>query len=85
MTKFVVFTFLFSGIAITSCRTNNTKTEAFSTGQFYFAMNLSTDTATFGSGCFWCTEAIFQELKGVEKVTSGYSGGTVPNPTYEQV
>ena len=43
------------------------------------------DTATFGTGCFWCTEAIFQELKGVEKVTSGYSGGTVPNPTYEQV
>lgn len=43
------------------------------------------ETATFGTGCFWCTEAIFQQLKGVEKVTSGYSGGTVPNPTYEQV
>ncbi len=43
------------------------------------------DTATFGTGCFWCTEAIFQELEGVTKVTSGYSGGTVPNPTYEQV
>ncbi|HQW85331.1 MAG TPA: peptide-methionine (S)-S-oxide reductase MsrA [Ferruginibacter sp.] len=43
------------------------------------------ETATLGTGCFWCTEAIFQELKGVEKVTSGYSGGTVPNPTYEQV
>lgn len=43
------------------------------------------DTATFGTGCFWCTEAIFQQLEGVEKVTSGYSGGTVPNPTYEQV
>lgn len=43
------------------------------------------DTATFGTGCFWCTEAIFQQLEGVEKVTSGYSGGTVANPTYEQV
>ena len=43
------------------------------------------DTATFGTGCFWCTEAIFQQLEGVEKVTSGYSGGTVPNPTYEEV
>jgi peptide-methionine (S)-S-oxide reductase len=43
------------------------------------------DTATFGTGCFWCTEAIFQQLEGVEKVTSGYSGGTVPNPTYEQI
>lgn len=46
---------------------------------------LTTDTATFGTGCFWCTEAIFQQLEGVEKVTSGYSGGTVPNPTYEEV
>jgi peptide-methionine (S)-S-oxide reductase len=41
--------------------------------------------ATFGSGCFWCTEAIFQRLQGVEKVVSGYSGGHVENPTYEQV
>ncbi|NCS90010.1 MAG: peptide-methionine (S)-S-oxide reductase MsrA, partial [Ignavibacteria bacterium] len=43
------------------------------------------DTATFGSGCFWCTEAIFERLKGVMKVTSGYSGGNVPNPGYEAV
>jgi peptide-methionine (S)-S-oxide reductase len=41
--------------------------------------------ATFGTGCFWCTEAIFQELEGVVKVTSGYSGGHVDNPTYRQV
>ena len=43
------------------------------------------DTAYFGTGCFWCTEAIFQRLKGVAKVMSGYSGGNVPNPTYEEV
>lgn len=43
------------------------------------------DTATFGTGCFWCTEAIFEQLNGVLKVTSGYSGGQVPNPTYKQV
>lgn len=43
------------------------------------------DTATFGTGCFWCTEAIFQQLKGVKKVTSGYSGGHVKNPTYKEV
>jgi peptide-methionine (S)-S-oxide reductase len=43
------------------------------------------DTATFGTGCFWCTEAVFQQLEGVEKVTSGYSGGHVVNPTYEEV
>ncbi|MCS6807867.1 MAG: peptide-methionine (S)-S-oxide reductase MsrA [Bacteroidota bacterium] len=44
-----------------------------------------TELATFGSGCFWCTEAIFQRVKGVLKVVSGYSGGTVANPTYKQV
>jgi len=47
--------------------------------------NLKTDTATFGAGCFWCVEAVFQQLEGVLKVTSGYSGGHVTNPTYEQV
>ena len=46
---------------------------------------IKTDTATFGTGCFWCTEAIFQQLDGVLKVTSGYSGGHVRNPSYEQV
>ena len=46
---------------------------------------LKTDTASFGTGCFWCTEAIFERLKGVLKVTSGYSGGSVPDPTYEEV
>ncbi|TDX01184.1 peptide-methionine (S)-S-oxide reductase MsrA [Dinghuibacter silviterrae] len=46
---------------------------------------VKTDTATFGTGCFWCTEAIFTQLDGVLKVTSGYSGGHVVNPTYEQV
>ena len=41
--------------------------------------------ATFGTGCFWCTEAMFEQLNGVLKVTSGYSGGSVNNPTYQQV
>lgn len=41
--------------------------------------------ATFGNGCFWCTEAVFQQLEGVVKVVSGFSGGTVENPSYEQV
>ncbi len=43
------------------------------------------ETATFGAGCYWCTEAQFQMLKGVEKVESGFSGGHVANPTYSQV
>ncbi|MFC2098236.1 peptide-methionine (S)-S-oxide reductase MsrA [Bacteroidota bacterium] len=41
--------------------------------------------ATFGSGCFWCTEAVFERLEGVEKVVSGYSGGTVKNPSYKEI
>ena len=44
-----------------------------------------TEVATLGGGCFWCLEAVYEELRGVEKVESGYSGGTVPNPTYRQV
>jgi peptide-methionine (S)-S-oxide reductase len=50
-------------------------------------MNLTekTDTATFATGCFWCTEALFEQLNGVLKVTSGYTGGKSANPTYEDV
>ena len=43
------------------------------------------EVATLGGGCFWCTEAVFTELKGVVRVDSGYAGGKAPNPTYEQV
>ncbi len=45
----------------------------------------SLEKATFGSGCFWCSEAVFSELKGVMAVQPGYSGGKVANPSYEQV
>jgi peptide-methionine (S)-S-oxide reductase len=43
------------------------------------------ELATFGGGCFWCTEAVLQRIEGVLSVTSGYAGGTQENPTYEQV
>ncbi|SEL41463.1 peptide-methionine (S)-S-oxide reductase MsrA [Haloferax larsenii] len=45
----------------------------------------TTETATFGGGCFWCIEAAFKELDGITDVTSGYAGGDVPNPSYEEV
>ena len=48
-------------------------------------MTMNIQKITFGSGCFWCTEAIFQTDKGVKSATSGYMGGHVENPTYEQV
>jgi peptide-methionine (S)-S-oxide reductase len=44
-----------------------------------------TEVATFGGGCFWCLDAAFRQLRGVERVVSGYSGGKRPNPSYEQV
>ncbi|RLS76823.1 MAG: peptide-methionine (S)-S-oxide reductase [Planctomycetota bacterium] len=49
------------------------------------AADAETARATFGGGCFWCTEAVYAQLKGVKKVTSGYIGGSVPNPTYKDV
>lgn len=44
-----------------------------------------TEVATLGGGCFWCLEPVYEELRGVKKVESGYSGGTAPNPTYREV
>ena len=49
------------------------------------AKNETKEVATLAGGCFWCTEAVFNIVRGVEKVEPGYSGGSVPNPTYEQV
>lgn len=46
---------------------------------------MATEIATLGGGCFWCLEAVYQETKGVQSVESGYTGGHVENPTYEQV
>jgi peptide-methionine (S)-S-oxide reductase len=48
-------------------------------------MTARTEIATLGGGCFWCLEAVFQDLKGVERVVSGYAGGTTLKPSYEEV
>ncbi|MBS1662068.1 MAG: peptide-methionine (S)-S-oxide reductase MsrA [Bacteroidetes bacterium] len=68
---------LFSASCQATPKQPNNKIQSMSTAK--------TDTATFGTGCFWCTEAVFQELNGVIKVTSGYMGGHVANPSYEEV
>ena len=52
---------------------------------FTDAQKAQLDTATFAGGCFWCTEAVFERVRGVESVVSGYTGGDQPNPTYEAV
>jgi peptide-methionine (S)-S-oxide reductase len=72
--------------AFTSCAQKENQNKVMS-NEMNISMpaGMKTDTATFGTGCFWCTEAIFQGLDGVMKVTSGYSGGHVDNPTYKQV
>lgn len=49
------------------------------------AQNKTTETITIGGGCFWCTEAVFDQVNGVESVTSGYAGGGIANPTYREV
>lgn len=53
--------------------------------QVHTSLQNGKDMATLGGGCFWCLEAVYLELKGIEKVESGYCGGTVPDPTYYQV
>jgi len=68
--------------SLVSCAEHTTQTTNMSDD---LIASTKTDTASFGTGCFWCTEAIFERLNGVLKVTSGYSGGSVPNPTYEEV
>lgn len=50
-----------------------------------FEIPINQEAIVLGAGCFWCTEAVFQRLNGVEKVISGYAGGIVPNPTYRQI
>ena len=80
-------TLLFSIFSLASCQGagSESKTAAKIMNEEKIPTGVKTDTATFATGCFWCTEAVFQELKGVLKVTSGYSGGTAVNPSYEQV
>jgi peptide-methionine (S)-S-oxide reductase len=70
-----------------SCAQNNNQDKKMNmtSAQKEIAFTGKTDTATLGTGCFWCTEAIFEQLDGVLSVVSGYSGGHVDNPTYKEV
>jgi peptide-methionine (S)-S-oxide reductase len=86
-----IFLSLFCILAVYSCaRTNNNASDK----KFEFSKMISDttnttqdtiETATFGAGCFWCVEAIFQNVNGVSKVVSGYSGGQIKNPSYKEV
>ena len=83
MKIYMITAILFGAISLVSC--NPSTSQNIAVPQETIPAGIRTDTATFGTGCFWCTEAVFQELKGVLKVTSGYSGGSVKNPSYEEV
>jgi len=79
----IVFIYFFSSSGCDKRETNAYSGKNSETG---VTKNMdSLQVATFGSGCFWCTEAIFERLNGIVKVESGYSGGKVENPTYEEV
>ncbi len=73
---------LFTGLLSCTAETKQKTIEYSSKEQIYKGM---TDTATFGAGCFWCVEAVFQNLEGVVSVASGYEGGKISKPTYKEV
>lgn len=80
---------LFSAMQLSACAQENKyeKTNTFKKMNNTHTMSTEhkIEVATFGAGCFWCTEAQFQQLKGVDKVESGFSGGHTNNPTYKEV
>jgi len=80
--------FYVASLFIGSCNSKgNTVTGPQNSNQIKVKSFSSTpmDTVTFGAGCFWCVEAVFQRLKGVQSIKSGYSGGSVKNPSYKEV
>jgi peptide-methionine (S)-S-oxide reductase len=79
--KYVILLLFFSSGLLTACAQNNTNLK----NKKEIKMNTNLEIATFGAGCFWCVEAVFQDFKGVQKVISGYSGGEVKNPSYKEV
>lgn len=81
MTYLIALILLFSNCS----KKSNSSNQLIKTDNSKTTMSSNTDTAVFGAGCFWCVETIFDRLKGVQSVESGYAGGTVENPTYEQV
>jgi len=72
-------------ITVTGCKQTSSQNQENEKANMNQVNDSKLETATFGSGCFWCTEAIFERVKGVTSVVSGYAGGKVDNPSYEEV
>lgn len=85
--KFLLFLLVLFGLSssCTSQKSSGQLAEKAPATDQNVDQSMNTEIATFGAGCFWCVEAVFQELKGVLKVESGYMGGAIPNPTYREV
>lgn len=82
---FSLFTFSAMGCNITGGKQKDTTKKSQDKDLSQMSDTVKLEKAIFAGGCFWCVEAIYQDIKGVEKVESGYTGGTVNNPSYEQV
>ena len=80
----ILYGLLLLSFLLVSCKESKPEIKKFSSNVMK-EENPNYQTATFGSGCFWCTEAIFERVNGVISVVSGYSGGHVVNPTYKEV
>ncbi len=74
---------LFFALLLSGCANGQKSPNAVTMNENIDSLHL--DTATFGAGCFWCVEAVFQDMKGVHKVEAGYTGGHVKNPSYKEV
>jgi len=88
MTRILLLPFLMISLIFSYCSQSATNVSQSNTKSSTQAVQIDKKNlaeATFGAGCFWCVEAVFEELQGVSSVESGYSGGTVKNPTYEQI
>jgi peptide-methionine (S)-S-oxide reductase len=81
----LLLTITISLIAIFGCKESASQNEKNEKNKMILENDSKLQLATFGSGCFWCSEAIFERVKGVTTVVAGYTGGNIPNPTYEAV
>lgn len=80
----LIFSFI-PALTFAGCKNETQNEKTFTKEIMQTTQDKNYETAVFGSGCFWCTEAIFEMLKGVDSVESGYAGGHLDNPTYEDV
>ncbi|MEO1904526.1 MAG: peptide-methionine (S)-S-oxide reductase, partial [Methylococcales bacterium] len=82
--KLLIISLILAGTALVVINTQNNQATA-NTGLTLLTQNEQLAVATFAGGCFWCVEADFEKLAGVNQAISGFSGGQIKNPTYKQV